>query len=140
MEFRNLRIKEIGYENLSDLKKWKFLGGGESKIEGDAFVLDGDISILVTSKSDYSNYVVRLEWQGEKETKAALHLHEIDKRNSIELNANKELDNPAGQWNYLEVRVADGKASVTQNGAALAKEIKLTTKTGPIALMRNERR
>ncbi|MCH8837504.1 MAG: hypothetical protein IIA60_06835, partial [Candidatus Marinimicrobia bacterium] len=28
----------------------------------------------------------------------------------------KKTDNPAGRWNYTEVRIADGKATVWQNG------------------------
>ena len=37
----------------------------------------------------------------------------------------KKLDNPLGQWNYLEVRVAGDKARVWLNGTVVADSVDL---------------
>ena len=37
----------------------------------------------------------------------------------------KAMDNPLGQWNYLEVRLTGGKARVWLNGTAVADDVEL---------------
>ncbi len=150
MEFRNLRIKEIGFEPLGDPKKW--VGAEGWKVEDGVLVTDGPAE---TAKKDYKSYVLRLEWLARKGAVGA-----IGPRGKAPLGAvsfgdvaggsggiaaadakpAKDLDNPLGQWNYLEVRVAGDKARVWLNGTVVADGVDLTKikdlpASGPVGLV-----
>jgi hypothetical protein len=147
MSFRNLRIREIGFEPLNDLKKWKTIG--DWKRDGDGLVSAGK-GTLETAKS-HGNYVLRLEWQadrgatgavllrGGKSEKATLLLGATAGTGAVPgqgIEPKQKVDNPAGQWNYLEVRLADGKLTVWQNGTVVVKEAaaKDLPASGPVGL------
>lgn len=119
IDFKNLRIKEMGYEVFRDPKDFK--GDGWTAKDG---VLTGT-GKLTTPKS-YKNYTLRLEFQG----KGALALGDASLAlDDAEL---KPLLHPEGQFNYLQVKVADGKAKVWLNTQDLKQEWK--GGEGPIAL------
>ncbi|HKI36139.1 MAG TPA: DUF1080 domain-containing protein [Gemmataceae bacterium] len=135
MEFRNLRIKEIGYDSLSDPKKWA--GAERWKTEDGALVPDGAAE---TAKKDYKSYVLRLEWAAEKgamgavglrggKSEAAIVFGDVAEGSGAIPTAGakpqKKLDNPLGQWNYLEVRVAGDKGRVWLNGSVVADGVDL---------------
>jgi hypothetical protein len=135
MEFRNIRIKEIGYQSLQDPKKWD---GGRWKVEGDTLAPDGDLA-AVTVK-DYKSYVLRLEWKAEKGAKGSVEVRGRQSPAAVVLGdvaggsggipaagakPEKPLDNPLGEWNYLEVRVAGDKARVWLNGSVVADKVDL---------------
>lgn len=133
MSFRNLRIREIGFDPLNDLKKWKTTG--DWKRDGDSLVSAGK-GTLETVK-DHGDYVLRLEWQadrgatgavllrGGKTEKAALLLGADAGTGAVpgqDVAPTKKLDNPAGQWNYLDVRLTGGKLTVWHNGTVVVKD------------------
>jgi hypothetical protein len=135
MEFRNLRIKETGYESLNDAKKWA--GAERWKVE-DGTLLPA--ASAETAKKDYKNYVLRLEWQAEKGATGAVGLRGGKAEAAVVfgdvaegsgaipaagVKPAKALDTPIGQWNYLEVRVAGDKARVWLNGTAVADNVDL---------------
>jgi len=147
MEFRNLRIKEIGYEPLSDFKKWTQIDHVQK--EG---VMEFD-GATTTLKKDYKNYVLRLEWLRRNEESSARVGLRGDFAASVRLGGDentgsipeagvkveKKHDNPSDQWNYLEVRVENGKARVWVNGTVVAdgvdlKKVKDLPASGAIAL------
>jgi hypothetical protein len=135
MEFRNLRIKERGYESLSDLKKWT--GAERWKVDEGVLVPDGPAK---TEKKDYKNYVLRLEWSAEKEASGSVDLRGDFLAIHFGDKAEKKLNNPPGQWNYLEVRVANDKARVWLNGTVVndgvdMKKVKGLPASGAIGLM-----
>jgi hypothetical protein len=135
MEFRNLRVKEIGYDSLGDLKKWS--GAERWKAEGGALVPDGAAE---TAKKDYKSYVLRLEWLAAKGATGAVGLRGAKSEAAVVfgdvaggsggipaalVRPGKSLDNPQGQWNYLEVRVAGDKANVWLNGSGVVEGLEL---------------
>jgi Domain of Unknown Function (DUF1080) len=149
MEFRNLRIKETGYDSLDDLKKW---AGAESwKVDDGALVSDGTAE---TVKKDYKSYVLRLEWTAEKGATGAIGLRGAKAEGAVVFGdgiegsgavpaagakAEKKLDNPLGRWNYLEVRVEGDRARVWLNGTVVAdgvdlKKVKNLPASGPVGL------
>jgi len=149
MEFRNLRIKEIGYESLNDPKKW--VGADGWKVEDGDLVTDGPAD---TAKKDYKSYVLRLEWLARKGAGGAVGLRGRAPLGAVILGdvvggsggiaaadakPAKDLDNPLGQWNYLEVRVAGDKARVWLNGTAVVdgvdlKKVKDLPESGAVGL------
>ncbi len=150
MEFRNIRIKEIGYEGLHDPKKWE---GGRWKVEGDTLVADGDVA--AAAKGNFKNYALRLEWLADKgaagsvalrgrQSTAAVVFGDVEGGSgaipAVRFKPEKKLDNPLGQWNYLEVRLADDKVRVWLNGAVVAENVNvgrvdfLLPPSGPVGL------
>lgn len=159
MEFRNIRIKEIGYDDLRPLDKW-----GPTRIwkqGADGLTSAGDPVLLHTRKRDYRDYVLRLEYLGGKSASGRILLRgNRTARASVELSDRdegsgglnggrvkpvKKADNPAGQWNYLEVRLLGGKATVWLNGVVVLKDHDLKAlderfpEAGPIALQQMEK-
>jgi hypothetical protein len=111
LEFRALRIREIGFAPLDE------------------------------AKQDYGDYVLRLEWQAEtggeasialrKGHAAAVRIGETAEGSggvpAAGLRPAAKLDNPLGQWNYREIRQAGGKVSVWLNGTTVVNEAELKT-------------
>jgi hypothetical protein len=145
IEFRNLRIKEIGYEVLNDAKHWQLDGSGW-KVEDGAFTSDGKGPALETAKKDYKDYVFRVEFKADKDAYGGVGLRGL---NIVKLGdfadgsgglvgkkATKKLDYPPGQWNYLELRVKSNKATVWLNGTVVVENAELdgAAEAGPISL------
>jgi hypothetical protein len=130
MEFRNLRVKEIGYESLDDLKKWA--GAERWKIEDGAIIPDGTAE---TVKKDYKSYILRVEWLAGKGATGgagpgvAVAFGDVEGGSGgvprLGTKPTKALDNPLGQWNYLEVSVAGDKGRVWLNGTVVADGLDL---------------
>jgi hypothetical protein len=150
IEFRNLRIKELGYENLGEPKKWN--DSPHWKWEDGVVTSDGKGDPLETA--DYKNYVLRLEWKADKAATGGVFLRGREAGKSLvnigDLEGGsgelpgpgakpaKKLDNPLGQWNYLELRVAGGKATVRLNGTVVVEAADFKgDATGAIALQSN---
>lgn len=119
IDFKNLRIKEIGFEQLSDSEP-KMLSSVSTKVEKD--------------------YVLRAEYQSEtpslalKGTSATLELKDVLAKNAV----------GAKGWNCLEVAVRRGMVEVWQNGEIVHKggttpagDLTLTSTTP--AMVRNVR-
>ncbi len=109
IDFKNVRVKEMGYEVFRDDKSFKNEGRN-----------------LVTPKS-YKNYTLRLEFHGP----GSLRLG--DTQLSLAHDDFKSLLHPAGQFNYLQVKVQGGKADLWLNTQALKTELKVGE--GPIAIV-----
>ncbi|MGE3807001.1 MAG: DUF1080 domain-containing protein [Gemmataceae bacterium] len=121
IDFRNLRVKEIGYELFRDPKSLKGGDGWTSK-EG---ILTG-AGKLTTPKA-YKDYTLRLEFRGNGtlelgDTQLALGDADL-----------KPLLHPADQFNYLQVKVVDGTASLWFNTQDLKKKLKVSE--GPISVV-----
>ena len=140
IEFRNLRVKELGYESLNDPKRWAE-AGEHWKWDDGVLASDGKGGPLETARKDYKNYVLRLEWKGDKGATGGVALRgaKADKTlvriGDVEGGSGgvpgagakpaKQVDNPPGQWNYLELRVNGGKAVVWLNGTVTADAVEL---------------
>src|SRR5262249_34988039 len=81
----------------------------------------------LTTPKEYKNFTLRLEFRG----KGVIHMGNT----SLDLNqANwKNLLHPEGQFNYVQVKVADGKGKVWLNTGDLIGD--LAVNTGPIAII-----
>ena len=113
IDFKNLRIKELGYTPLNDLKQWQ--GATGWKQDGDALVADADAKPLVYDQMP-AQFTLRLEYQGraalQRGGKTLLALSDTD----IAKNAN-----PPKQWNYLEVASGAKGLRITINGVAATR-------------------
>jgi hypothetical protein len=156
IEFRNLRIKETGYELLNEDKKWDLQRSGW-EVEDGTFIRGnkkGDKTVaLRTMNYEYKDYVFRIEYRADKEASGGIWPRDekaeagfvaigdlasgsgsvADKKPS------KKLDYPLGQWNYLELRVKDNKATVWLNGTVVVESVDLkgAPTRGSIALSSN---
>ena len=131
MEFRNLRVKEIGWESLNANAAWKDFDATGWKRNGDALAAGSKVKPLVTAKNDFKDYVLRLEWKslegmgivgvrGLSAEEMWFWLSGIAKDAKTLLGSSMgAASNPLGQWNYLEIRVVGNTASVRQNGKML---------------------
>jgi 3-keto-disaccharide hydrolase len=113
IDFKNLRIKELGYTPLNDLKQWQAAAGW--KQVGDALVAEADAKPLVYDKMP-AQFTLRLEYQGraavQRGGKTLLALSDTD----IAKNAN-----PAKQWNYLELATGPKGLRIIINGVAATR-------------------
>lgn len=134
MEFRRLRIRELGYTPYNDLAKdWD--GQGAWKRDGDGFAAGGPGRL--TLRRPPAGGVLRLEWQAAKPVRATVALQ--DGRGNVLRVAPGDLGsgkvaaraNPAGEWNYLELRLDGGKASAWLNGTAVS--LPVAKAVGPAA-------
>ena len=110
IDFRNLRIKEMGFELFRDPKDLK--GDGWSAKDD---ILSG--SGKLTAPKSYKNYTLRIEFRGNGllllgETKLPFDHADF-----------KALLHPEGQFNYLQVKVADGKAKLWLNTQDLKSDL-----------------
>jgi hypothetical protein len=141
MEFRNLRIQEIGFRHL-DEKSWKPAGEDKSRRE---------------TIDKFGDYVLRLEFKTASRQIAGIVLRgpgtpetavvrfgdvpEVGSGGLVELGIapTKKADVLLGQWNYLEVRLAGAKVTVWLNGEIVVdnKELKVAEfpKEGPLVLL-----
>jgi hypothetical protein len=135
IDFRNIRIKEISYETLGDLKQWQ---GDGWKAADDGFVSGDKGGVVETVKTDFKDYVLRVEWKAEKAgvaggiglrgakgEKAFVWFNDVQDGKP----ANK-VEAPVGQWNYLEVEVKGGKGKVLLNGEVLVPSVDLGKERG----------
>ncbi|MBY0527116.1 MAG: DUF1080 domain-containing protein [Gemmataceae bacterium] len=112
IDFRNLRIKEMGYELFREPKAFK---GEGWTAKDDILTGNGKLS----TPKPYKNYTLRLEFRG----KGALTLG--DANLSFDDADLKSLLHPEGQFNYLQVKVADGKAKLWLNTQDIKNELKV---------------
>jgi len=116
IDFKNLRIKELGYTPLNDLKLWRGETGVQGwKQDGDSMVAEADAKSLVREMAA-AHFTLRLEYQG----RAALH------RGGKTLVALSDTDiaknaNPAKQWNYLEVATEPKGLRIWSNGVTATR-------------------
>lgn len=148
LEFRNLRIKELDRQSLNHLDHWQ--PNKSWQPAGDALATDGAGEPLVTKNQEYGDYVLRLEWKADKQAAAGIGLRGAEAKGGIiQLGGeagsgglagaapSKTIDNPAGEWNYLEATVQNDQATVTLNGVVTLENVSLreTAEQGPIALI-----
>ena len=111
IDFKNLRIKELGYTVLNDLNAWQPTAGW--KQEGDALFADGNAKPLALAKTP-NQWTLRLEYLGDaalqRGGKTLLALGDTDL---------KKHATPVPQANYLEVAVKQNKLRIWINGNAL---------------------
>jgi hypothetical protein len=129
MDFRNLRIKEIGWETLNGLDRWDKGDKGSWKAQDDALASEGPGRLVAAGRLP-KEYVLRLEWKCGPKGVGRVGWNGAEAKDAVLVGAGggsgaqpdqgrkakKATDNPQGQWNYLELRVAADKVSVWQNG------------------------
>lgn len=120
IDFKNIRIKEMGYE--------LFRQPGDFK--GDGWTAKDDIltgSGKLTTPKAYKDYTLRIEFRG----KGALALGDAN----VAFNRDDfaKLLHPEGQFNYLQVKVADGKGKLWLNTQDLKGDIAVGA--GPISIV-----
>ena len=121
IDFRNLRVRELGFQRLGELSAWKPAEGWSQ--EGD--VLKGNKWKSLATKEAYRDFTLRLEFQAPFGSvmvgqKGWLTLSDASLAPSM---------NPVGQWNYLQLGVRQGKSTVWLNG----NNIKTTPDPGGVA-------
>ena len=149
MQFRNIRIKEIGYRPLSAAKAWALKDGEHWKIEGDTLSADGKGAMLRTVATGHRNYVLRLEYRGDRRTAGAVLLRGDKDPAAVLIGGSqetagtlsgkkpkKQAEQLSGAWNYLEVRLLGGRASVWLNGTVVVEGVEVKSKAGSLGLRR----
>lgn len=146
IDWRNIRIKEIGYDGLNDPASWTGKGW---KLDGDVLTPGDGAEALASKASDYGDYHLRFEWRQPKDAKGG----------GIWLRGPKELKsgymvlgsadgpsvqpaqptakppaNPRGQWNYCDVTISGGKVTVLNNGVSLYEGTAAEPASGPVGL------
>lgn len=137
LEFRNLRIRELGYEPLNSLEQWNQSGGSWSQ-QGDALTSSVAGASLSTKKSDHAEYTLRLEWKGDAETAAVLQLRGTAEDATVVLGRESPSAVAPGQWNYLQVDVSGQKARVWQNGTVIAEDAPVSASAGGVGMLLNQ--
>jgi hypothetical protein len=130
IDLKNIRIRESGATVLGDLKAWAKSTGWSQ--DGDVLIAGKGALPLATS-GPHQNVTLRLEYQGRagglafgSDRKPAIALGDGD----LAKNAN-----PDDQWNYLQVTVAKGKATLWINGTDVAAPIDVSAQAGPIRIL-----
>lgn len=137
LEFRRLRIKEIGWESLSDSRKWPKSKAGQWKNDGYGAVFSPVGVARARPEEIRNDYVLRLEWRSEKSRPARIGVINGTRMTVVRINdpdgvviegvkPGDTTDNPPGQWNYLQLTLDGGKLSVWQNGTDLVKSFDTT--------------
>jgi len=116
IDFKNLRVKELGYTPLNDLKLWRGETGVQGwKQDGDSMVAEADAKPLVREMAA-AHFTLRLEYQGraalQRGGKTLVALSDTD----IARNAN-----PPKQWNYLEVAAGPKELRIWINGVTATR-------------------
>ncbi|MFO0970538.1 MAG: family 16 glycoside hydrolase [Gemmataceae bacterium] len=138
IDFKNIRIKELGFVNMDDPKLWTD-GAGWAVTDG-TWTKSAKARAIITPKR-YNNFTLRLEWRdgfkpftqiefgGGRPAKLHMSMEDI-----------RKATNPAGEWNCLELTVKDKKGTVWLNGQTVMKEERLEKDTvpGPILLIPGE--
>lgn len=152
VEFRNLRIKEIGYRPLfngRDLTGWKVEGAGEWSVEDGMIFFSGRGRDLWTTE-EFTDFVLRVEWKIKPGGDSGIYLRGSSKSqvniwenpvgsgeiHGYRVNPTKRMDRPPGEWNLFEITVRGNKVSVWFNGEVVIKEAELVgmPPKGPLAL------
>jgi hypothetical protein len=111
IDFKNLRIKELGYQQLNSPKHWEEITGWRP--DGDGFSGAGKMHTAAT----FADYTLRLEWKTAKDAKLTIQAGGVAlATDHAEV---QKTSNPADQWNYLEIRALKDKVTLWQNGTAL---------------------
>jgi hypothetical protein len=109
IDFRNLRIKEIGFERIN-------FGMAEGWQSDGLTLVGSDAAPVLKSPMSYKDYTLRLEYTNG--SKAVLNLRGKTWALPTEEENLAKRANPSDPFNYLEVTVRGGKAQVLLNGAA----------------------
>jgi hypothetical protein len=110
IDFRNLRIKEIGYDLFRHPKD----------LQGEGWSAKDDIlsgAGKLSTRKSYKNYTLRIEFRGA----GSLVLGETKLR--LDNDDFKDRLHPEGQFNYLQIKAADGKAKLWLNTQELKSDI-----------------
>lgn len=135
IDFKNIRVKELGFTSLNDPKLWK--DSEAWTLEDGAFKRGKEARAIITPKR-YNNFVLRLEWRDD--AKAFTQIEFGGGRPAKLLMSDADIKKAAhepGEWNFLEVTVKDKKGTVWMNGQTVMKDQPLAKDTvpGPILLI-----
>ncbi len=130
IEFRNIRIKPIGFEPATVGRKAKEDGGKKD----DALVFPAGKDSEPITSAPVGDYIFRTEWRVDKGSIArfwprssgngqAIVFGDVPTGSGAVVDGKvlKKNDYPLGQWNYLEVKVAGDKATVWLNGSVVSE-------------------
>jgi hypothetical protein len=132
MEFRNLRVKEIGWKALTEWGAVRTVGWAR---DGDAVVSKAATVTPMVCRSQPKVHILRVEWKASKEAEGAVSLMNLGDKGTLLLTKDNPKgaglggvslvkdSNPPGQWNYLEIRLEGDKATVWQNGKTVAENV-----------------
>lgn len=132
IDFRNLRVQELGVESLSDASKWAKPDATQWKSGSYGTIFTPDGTARVKGRRDFQNYALRLEWNSPKGTACELGLINGTRLTAVRLadsngqfvegHPPQTVVNGPGEWNYLQAAVNNGRLNVTQNGKLVVKE------------------
>ncbi len=137
IDFKDFRIKELGYTRLDKLSAWQDAAGWKQGAEAplanveltDALVADAKSKPLVRAKTP-AQFTLRLEYIGDaalqRGGKTLLALADTDVKSHV---------HPLPQWNYLELVLKANKLRVTINGNTLAGMRDAPGESGDLAVV-----
>lgn len=155
IEFRNPRIKEVGFKwlfNGKDLSAWKVEGAGEWLIQPDGVLHYTGKGTHLWTQESFRDFVLRVEWRIEKGGDSGIYLrgdaagraqvniweHPMGSGQiwGYNISPKKRMDAPTGEWNYMEIKMVGNKVSVWLNGEWVIEDAELPNiaPEGPIAL------
>lgn len=132
LEFRRFRIREIGGESFSDPAKWPRTKDEQWQAGSFGLVFKPNGLTRVKPAVTYEDYVLRLEWKTDGNSgeigvihKARLTTVRLADSNGVFVDGQPamSIDNPPGQWNYLQLTLTAGKLTVWQNGTDVVKDL-----------------
>ena len=118
-------------ESLSVQSKWPRTKDEHWQKSNYGLLFNPDGIARVKPENRYGDYVLRLEWKADG-TAAEIGVAEEARVTTVRLNDSggkfiegqppKSVDNPPGQWNFLQLTLKDGKLSVWQNGTGVVND------------------
>jgi len=130
LEFRNLRIREIGAVWLMQPDAWE-LPSGAGAFKDDTLTLTGKAAGGVKTKKAFGNAVLRLEWKADKGAEGFVKLG-VAPEVPIGEAAKDRAIRPG--WNFTEIRVEGGSLTVWHNGEAVTRPWKPVQASAPVVL------
>jgi hypothetical protein len=133
IDLKNVRIRELGWTVLGELESWANANGWTQ--DGNVLVA-GKAGGPLATRAPHQKLTLRLEYQG---TLGGIAFGG-DKLAAIRFGDGElaKRANPAGQWNYLQANVGQGKASIWFNGADLKAPIDVSADAGPVRIVVGE--
>lgn len=138
LDFKNIRVKELGFTNMNDPKLWNDSEGWT--VENGTWKRGPKARAIITPKR-YNNFIIRLEWRdGPKNYTQVEFGGGRPARLPMSMEDFKKAAHPPGEWNYLEVEVKDNKGRAWMNGQTIFEDnyLKKDTVAGPILLIPGE--
>jgi hypothetical protein len=132
IDLKNIRIRELGATSLADLSTWaKSIGWSQ---QGNVLGASRDAAPLAVP-GPHKNFTLRIEYQG----RAGGVAFGGDEKPALAFDGElAKHANPDDQWNYLQIAVAKGKATLWINGVDVAGAVDVNSEAGTVRMVPGE--